>query len=46
MVHSKIYTVAKIFNGPIKEDDLKLEEEELRPIEDGGKFHFIINSVN
>jgi prostaglandin reductase 1 len=34
MVKAQVYTVAKIFEGEIKEADLKLDEEELPPVED------------
>ncbi|XP_969053.1 prostaglandin reductase 1 [Tribolium castaneum] len=35
MVKAQVYTVAKIFDGEIKESDLKLHEEELPALEDG-----------
>jgi hypothetical protein len=38
MVKAQVYTVAKIFEGEIKEADLKLDEEELPPVEDDGEY--------
>lgn len=43
MVIARKYIIVKHFDGEPKETDLKLVEEELPPIEDGGKY-FIISS--
>lgn len=37
MVKAQVYTVAKIFEGQIQESDLRIHEEELPALEDGGK---------
>ena len=38
MVVAKKFIIAKHFEGEPKPSDLKLVEEELPPIKDGGKF--------
>lgn len=38
MVKAKIFILAKHFDGYPKETDLKLIEEELPPIKNGGKY--------
>lgn len=47
MVASKKFVLAKHFDGPPKESDLQLVEEELPPIKDGGNiYHFYISDSN
>ena len=40
MVRAQVFTVAKIFDGEIKDTDLSLQFEELAPLEDGGEYYF------
>lgn len=44
MVTSKKFVLAKQFDGPPKESDLEIVEEELPPIKDGGKY--LVNNKN
>lgn len=41
MVTSKKFVLAKYFDGPPKESDLQLIEEELPPLKNGGKFIYL-----
>lgn len=47
MLRARKYVIMKHFNGEPKKNDLKLEEEELPPIQDGGKriIHFYIMKI-
>lgn len=39
MVKAKVFKYVKRFDGLPKETDLKLVEEELEPLKDGGEFN-------
>lgn len=41
MVRSKKFVLASQFDGPPKETDLELVEEELLPLRDGGNIYII-----
>ena len=38
MVKAKKYILGKLFDGEPKESDIKLQEEELPPLKDNGKY--------